>query len=100
MAIESSPVTKEVTIEQRTRMIVIQTPRDKEPSVEFHRERNEIVGGEVDHASNDPSVTRLYSELPKELHTCQDGTKIGKQHVAEYIKVTGDELFLIDNPPK
>lgn len=77
-------------------MIVIHTPRDVEPSVEFHRERNEIVEDNVEHSENDPIVMRRYSELPSDTYTCKDGTKIAKQHVAEFLKVTGDALFLKD----
>lgn len=100
MAIESAPVTKEVVIEQRTREITIRTPRDSEPTVEFHRERNEIVDDVVEHTSNDPAVILSYSEVPEDLFTCDDGTKIGKQHVAQFLKFTGDTQFLIANPPK
>lgn len=102
MAIESTPITKEVVVEQRTRLMIINTPRGPSSgyNIEFHRERNEIVDDVVEHTSNDPTVVRNFLDIVPETYECEDGTVIGPAHIAEYLKVKGDEWFMKDNPTK
>lgn len=98
MALTSEEKTQSVIVKHRTRLITIDTASGVIPVVVFHRERNEIIGGLVVRHENDPSVTRLYSDIVNECHICADGTLLTSAHVAEFLKVKGDAFALQDNP--
>jgi len=73
----------------RTRLVVIDTPRGEDPTIQFHRQRAVVVDGQA-FVRPTGIVTRRFSAVAKETVTLADGRTLSAADIAEAISLFGD----------